>query len=189
MTPRCGLGAVLAGVLLLVLGLAGGVAANDTVTGLVVESGMSAVVLQGADGATTKYNLGVETNFIPGDYRPGRGDTVTLEYYAKTLRSGEDVLAVAKLTMVSKDPNRKDLESPAQGTIREVGRKSLRIDIPAVGQVVSMDLGRNMEKKPADWKPAVGDKVTVHFNRVKSSFGVIGLTNLVNVISILEKNQ
>jgi len=187
MTPRCGFLAVLAGVVLLVMGLAQGVAANDSVTGLVVESGMSVVVLQGADGATTKYNLGAETNFIPGDYRPGSGDSVTLEYYAKTLRSGESVLAVAKLTMVSKNPNRKDLESPALGTIREVGRKSLRIDIPAVGQIVSMDLGRNMEKIPADWKPAVGDKVKVSFNRVKSSFGVIGITNLVNVISILEK--
>lgn len=189
MTPRGGFGAVMAGVLLLVLGLAQVVFAGDSVTGLVVESGMSAVVLQGGDGTTTRYNLGVETTYIPSDYRPGSGDTVTLEYYAKTLRNGENVLAVSSLTMVNKDPNRKDLESPAQGTIREVGRKSLRIDIPSVGQVVSMDMGRNMTKVPADWKPAVGDKVKVSFNRVKSSFGVIGLTNLVNVISILEKTE
>ncbi len=189
MTPRCGFGAVLAGALLLFMGLAQVVFATDSVTGLVVESGMSAVVLQGADGTTTRYNFGVETAYIPSDYRPGSGDTVTLEYYAKTLRNGDNVLAVAKLTMVSKDPNRKDLESPALGTIREVGKKSLRIDIPSVGQVVSMDLGRNMTKVPADWKPAVGDKVKVNFNKVKSSFGVIGLTNLVNVISILEKTE
>lgn len=189
MTPRGGFRAVLAGVLLLVLGLAQVVCAGDSVTGLVVESGMSAVVLQGADGTTTKYNLGVETNYIPGDYRPGSGDTVTLVYYSKTLRNGDNVLAVSSLTMVNKDPNRKDLESPALGTIREVGKKSIRVDVPSVGQVVSMDMGRNMTKVPADWKPAVGDKVKVSFNKVKSSFGVIGLTNLVNVISILEKTE
>lgn len=189
MTPRGGFGAVLAGVLLLVLGLAQVVFAGDSVTGLVVESGMSAVVLQGADGSTTKYNLGVETTYIPGDYRPGSGDTVTLVYYSKTLRNGDNVLAVSSLTMVNKDPNRKDLESPALGTIREVGKKSIRVDVTSVGQVVSMDMGRNMTKVPADWKPAVGDKVKVSFNKVKSSFGVIGLTNLVNVISILEKTE
>lgn len=189
MTPRCRVGAVLAGMLLMFLGLAQVVFAGDSVTGLVVESGMSAVILQGSDGTTTKYNLGAETNFIPSDYRPGSGDTVTLVYYSKTLRNGDNVLAVSSLTMVNKDPNRKDLESPAQGTIKEVGRKAIRIDIPSVGQQVSMEMGRNMTKVPADWKPAVGDKVKVSFNRVKSALGTFGITNLVNVISILEKTE
>lgn len=182
MLRRGKIAAILAGVMLLVIGMAQIACADESVTGLVVESGFSGVVVR-AGGQDVKYNTGKETVYTPADYRPVKGDTITLAYYAKAQRSGGEVLAVSSLTLVSMDPNRKELTSPASGVIREVGRKNLRIEFPESAQVVSMEMKRDMETVPAGWQAAAGAKVTVSFDKVKSRFG----NSVVMVINKLEK--
>lgn len=174
--------AVLTGVLLLLFGFMQIAVADETITGVVLESGLSGVVVK-AGGHAGKYNTGQGTTYTPADYRPVKGDTVTLSYYPKTLRNGVDVLAVSSLALVKKDPNRQELDSPAHGTIREVGRKSIRIEFPEAAQTVSMDIKRGMETAPDGWQPAAGNKVKVYFDKVKARFG----NNIVLVISKLEK--
>jgi hypothetical protein len=176
--------AILTVLFLLVFGYTQISLAEETITGVVLESGFSGVVVQ-AGGKTGKYNTGKETTFSPEEYRPVKGDTITLTFYPKTLRTGGDVLAISSLTLVSKDPNRKELTSPARGTIQEVGKKSIRVDFPEAAQNVSMDLKRDMETVPAGWQPEVGAKVTVYFDKVKSRFA----NTFVFVISKLEKGN
>ena len=183
MTRRCKFGAVMAGLVALILGLAPVLFADETVTGLVMESGFSGVVVRAEGGTAIKYYTGRETVYTPEDYRPLKGDTVTIASYAKASRSGEEIRAVSALTLVKKDLNRKELSSPASGVIREVGRKGIRIDFPEVGQAVAMEMKRGMEKVPSGWEPAVGDKVTVQYERVKARFG----NSFVMVIDKLQK--
>ena len=177
--------AVLKGVVIfIVLAFSQGLYAADTVTGLVVESGFSGIALKIKGKKTVvKYNTGRETIYSPDDYRPMTGDIVTISYYSKPQRGGGEILAVSSLTLVKKDPNRKELNSPAVGIVREVGRKSIRFEFPKVGQTVSLDMKRGMEKVPADWQPAVGDKVKVTFDNVKARFG----SGIVKVMSKIEK--
>ena len=151
--------------------------ATETVTGVIDKSGFSGVVIKG-----TKYNTGRETKFSPSNYRPITGDTVTVSYYPKTLRNGNSILAVSTLTLIKKDPNRKEVESPAKGTIQEIGQKKIRFDFSKTGMVVSMEKNRRTVKEPADWTPSVGDKVIVTFKKVKARFGN-------NFITIIEKME
>lgn len=176
-------GAVLAGVMVLMFSLTSVLFADETVTGLVVESGFSGVVIKTEGGAAVKYNTGRETVYTPDDYRPLRGDVVSVGYYTKAGRGGNELLVAAAVTLVKKDPNRKELSSPAAGVIREVGRKAIRFEFPATGQVVAMDIKRGMEKVPTGWEPMVGEKVNVHFEKVNSRFG----NNIVMVIDKLER--
>jgi hypothetical protein len=152
--------------------------AEQSVTGLVQEAGFSGPVIDGV-----KYNTGRETSYTPDDYRPVKGDTVTLTYYNKTMPNGQEGLAVSSLTLVKKDPNRKELANPAEGTVREVTRRAVRIDFPAAGQEIVMDFKRGMEFSPKGWKPAVGDKVKVHYDKVPSRF----TGGIVHVMSRIEK--
>jgi len=48
-----------------------------------------------------------------------------------------------------------------------------------------MEMKRGMERSPAGYKPAVGDKVKVTFNSVKARFG----NRIVQVISKIEKRN
>ncbi len=173
-------------IILIVLAFAQGLYAADTVTGLVKESGFSGIVLK-AKGkkAGVKYNTGRETIYSPDDYRPMKGDTVTISYYPKPWRGGGEILDVSSLTLVKKDPNRKELKSPATGIVREVGRRNIRFEFPKVGQTISMERKRGMKRIPAGWKPAVGDKVKVTFDKVKARFG----NRFVQVISKIEKRK
>lgn len=177
--------AVLKGLIILIaLAFAQAVYADDTVTGVVKESGYSGVMLKVKGKKTAvKYNTGRETVYTPDDYRPMKGDTVKISYYHKPARGGGEILAVSKLTLVKKDPNRKEITSPAIGIVREVGRRSIRFEFPKVGQHISMDMKRGMEILPAGWKPAVGDKVKVTYDKVKARFG----SGIVLVISKIEK--
>jgi len=184
MLRRVKIEVVLAVLGLLVFGLAQLSLADETITGVVLESGLSGVIVRAGD-RDGKYNTGQETNFSPSDYRPVKGDTVTLSFYPKTLRTGVDVLAVSSLTLVSKDPNRKELTSPANGIIQEVGMKSIRVEFPEAGQTVSLDMKRGMDTEPGGWKPVAGAKVTVYFDKVKSRF----TNNMVLVISKLKKTD
>ncbi len=171
-------------VLLLFLVLVGQLRAEETRTGVVLESGYSGVVLQSPDDPNgIKYNTGRETSYSPADYRPVKGDIITLAYYQKQLPNGQDVLAVSSLKLVKMDPNRKELTSPAEGSIIEIGRKSIRIDFPENGQNISMDRKRGMQVVPGGWEPVMGDKVRVDYEKVKSRF----TGGIVFVISRIEK--
>lgn len=161
-------------------------AEESTVTGVVLESGFSGVVLQQpGKSAGVKYNTGRETRFTPADYSPVKGDTVKLTYYPKQLRNGAEILAVSTLTLVKMDPNRKELTSPADGTVVEVGRRNIRFHFPVSAQDLSMEPKRGMELAPSGWKPAVGDKVRVIFEKVRSRFG----SGIVYVMSKIEKRN
>ncbi|MDH3360712.1 MAG: hypothetical protein OEL55_07560, partial [Desulfobulbaceae bacterium] len=142
------------------------------------KSGFSGIVVNG-----TKYNTGRETKFTPVDYRPLNGDTVTLSFYEKAMRGGNTLLAVSNLTLVKKDPNRKELVSPAKAVITEVGRSKIRFNFSSTNQIISMTMKRRMPKVPADWSPKVGDKVLVTFGKVKSRWS----NNYTTIIEKLEK--
>lgn len=176
-------GALKGVIILIVLAFAQGLYAAETVTGLVTESGFSGIILKAKGKKAVKYNTGRATVYSPDNYRPMQGDTVTVKYYHKARRGGGEILAVSNLTLVKKDPNRKELKSPATGIVREVGRRNLLIEFPKIGQAISMERKRGMKRIPSGWKPAVGDKVKVTFDNVKARF----TNRFVKVISKIEK--
>jgi len=174
MAGRFGRQAVWLGMALLLVALQVGQSRAEemSVTGVVLESGFSGVVLRPqGKGEGIKYNTGRETRYSPADYNPVAGDTVKLTYYKKMLKNGEDILAVSTLTLVKMDPNRKELTSPAIGTVVEIGRKNIRFDFPATGERLSMERKRGMDLVPAGYEPALGDKVKVSYEKVRSRFG------------------
>jgi hypothetical protein len=153
-------------------------------TGVVLESGASGVILPApGKSAGVKYNTGRETRYSPEDYRPVKGDTIKVEYYRKLLKNGEEILAVSALSLVKQDPNRKEITSPAEGVVSEIGRKNIRFHFPNTGQQVSMERQRGMELVPGGWEPAEGNKVRVHYNKVRAKFG----SGFVYVITRIEK--
>ncbi|AMV73172.1 hypothetical protein JCM30471_15810 [Desulfuromonas carbonis] len=186
MAGRIGRQLVWLGMALMLVALQAGPSRAEemAVTGVILESGFSGVVLRAqGKGEGVKYNTGRETRYSPADYNPVAGDTVKLTYYKKMLKNGEDVLAVSTLTLVKMDPNRKELTSPAVGTVVEIGRKSIRFDFPASGERLSMERKRGMEMVPAGYDPTVGDKVKVSYEKVRSKFG----GGIVYVMERIEK--
>lgn len=175
----------LGAVLLLIFASVGQPRAEEmSATGVVLESGFSGVVLKTpGNKAGVKYNTGRETRFSPEDYSPVKGDTVKVDYYRKQLKNGEEILAVSALSLVKMDPNRKELTSPADGVVTEIGRKNILIDFPQTGQQLSMERKRGMDLVPGGWEPAVGNKVRVHYEKVRSRFG----GGLVYVMEKIEK--
>lgn len=175
----------LGAVLLLIFSQVGQLRAEDlSATGVVLESGFSGVILKDpGNSAGVKYNTGRETTFSPEDYSPVKGDTIKVDYYRKLLKNGEEILAVSALTLVKRDSKRKELTSPADGVVTETGRKNIRFDFPQTGQQVSMERKRGMELIPGGWTPAVGDKVRVHYDKVRSRFG----NGIVHVMTKIEK--
>lgn len=159
-------------------------AAGRAVTGVVVKSGFSGVIVREAGASrAVKYQTGRETVYSPRNYRPREGDTVTVRFYHKPRGKGRVALVASSLSLLKKDPGRTEVSSPAIGIIRKAGRKKIRFEFPALGQAITMEMTRGTKKSPARWRPAMGDKVRVYSATVPSRFG----SKTVVVINRLEK--
>ena len=134
-------------------------------TGIVNEASLgSIIVTPKGERATIRYHIGRETKYTPHDYRAIAGDTVSINYYEKTSRTGGHMLVASTMTLVKTDPDRKDLTSPAQGIVDEVGRMgNIRITYPSFGITISLGRKRGCKYTPVGYAPQVGDKVEVHF--------------------------
>jgi len=150
-----------------ILGFVSPSIADAEVTGVVKELGFNKFVMVGSGSNTaTTYNTGRETQYSPSDYRVLAGDTITINYYEKTARSGNIILAVSSVLLKNSDPNRKDLVSPAVGIVKEVGRSKIRINYPEYNKTLSWPKKRGIKMTPTGYAPQVGDKVEVHFEKV-----------------------
>lgn len=185
MMGRYGRQAVLVGVVMLLAILPGARlwAADRTVTGVVVKSGFSGVIVKAAgEAAAVKYQTGRETVISPRNYRPSEGDTVTVRFHSKPRAHGKESRVASALTLVKHDSPRQEISSPAVGYVRKVGWRKIRFEFPTLGQVVTMEMKRGTKRTPARWRPAVGDKVRVHYSKVRARFG----RRMVMVISQIE---
>lgn len=185
MICRYGRQAVLVGVVMFLTFFHGAQlwAADRAVTGVVVESGFTGVIVKAAgDLRAVKYQTGRGTVFAPANYRPVAGDTVTVRFYNKFRASGKEALVASAVSLQRNDPPRQEISSPAVGFVRRVGWRRIRFEFPAIGQVITMEMKRGMKKTPAHWRPAVGNKVRVHYDRVRARFG----RRMVMVISQME---
>lgn len=174
MTFRYARPAVLVGALLLLVFFCAAHlrAAENTVTGVVVKSGFSGVIVKASgDSRAVKYRTGKQTVFTPRDYRPIEGDIVTVHFSRKLRANGRETLVASALALLKTDPARQEISNPAVGIVRKVGRKRIRFEFPATGQVITMEMKRDTKKVPAHWQPAVGDKVMVYSDQVLSRFG------------------
>jgi hypothetical protein len=158
-------------------------AAERAVTGVVVKSGFSGLIVNSGGPQPVKYQTGRKTVFSPGHYRPQPGDTVTVRFSPKTRANGRVALVAAAVAQVKKAPARQEITSPAVGLVRKVGWRRIRFDFPASGQVVTMEMKRGTKKEPPSWRPAAGDRVRVYFTKVRARFG----RKMVLVISRIEK--
>lgn len=176
--------AVLVGVALLLL-LFGGArlcAADRTVTGVVVKSGFSGVIVA-SGGSPVKYQTGRRTVFTPRNYLPGKGDIVSVRFYGKRRADGREALLATAVSLVKKAPvGTEVVASPAVGIVKAVGRKRLRFEFPGKG-LVTMEMKRGMKMAPPRWRPAVGDRVRVYYDKVPARF----VRKMVLVISRIEK--
>lgn len=157
-------------------------AESGNVAGTVAEAGFGNFTLS-HDGTSTKFLTGRETSYEPDDYRPQSGDKISVTYITKKARSGDNALVATLLKLNTPNPDRKELKSPANGQITEVGKKSIRVNFPSEKTSLSFEQQRSTEYVPSDWKPADGDNVTVHFNRVPGRWG----KTYVYVIDKIEK--
>lgn len=177
--------AVLVGVVMLLAILPGAKlwAAERTVTGIVVKSGYSGVIVKAVDDAkAVKYQTGRETVSSPANYRPLAGDTVTVRFHSKHRANGKEVLVASALSLLKRASPGQEISSPAVGFVRKVGWRKIRFEFPAIGQVLTMEMKRATKRTPARWRPAVGNKVRVHYAKVRARFG----RRMVMVISKIE---
>ncbi len=137
------------------------------------------------DNTEIKIHTGRETKFLPNDYRTQLGDTVKIEYYQKKFRDGTTKMAAKKLELVSKNPSKPELTSPATGKIIEVGRKWFKIHIDSVSDVVLFEKIRGTKFSPSGWQPIPGDEITVTFKKIPSRFGNLYANQILSV----EKTQ
>ncbi|OGR02683.1 MAG: hypothetical protein A2511_00265 [Deltaproteobacteria bacterium RIFOXYD12_FULL_50_9] len=143
---------------------------SGTVVGVVAEKSPGSFFLS-HDGEKTRFLTGRETSFDPSDYRPQAGDTVSVTFSSKTMRSGTVELVANLIKLNAVNPDRKEIKSPADGQIAEVGKKMIKITFPAENMTMGFDRKRSTEFVPADWKPEAGNNVTVSFTKVPSRFG------------------
>lgn len=161
-------------VLLLVLSHGARLWAVDmAVTGVVVKSGLSGVMLKASSGAeAVKYQTGKKTVFTPDKYRPSAGDTVTV-HFSRQHHKGKEILAASALSLVSKGqkaPYRPAISSPAVGIVWKVGRKRIKFAFLGNGQVFTMEMTRGTQKVPERWRPRAGDKVRIFYEMVPARF-------------------
>jgi hypothetical protein len=146
-------------------------AAERTVTGVVEQSGFFGVTVQtSGDTGAVKYQIGRQTVFIPSHYRPLPGDTVTVRFSGEPWANGKEVRIVSALSLVKPAPARPVIASPAVGIIRKMGWKRIRFTFPANGQTLTMEMTRGTRKIPERWRPKLGDKVKVFYDRVPARF-------------------
>lgn len=185
MISRYGRQAVLIGAVLFLVILHGSHlwAAERAVTGVVVKSGFSGLIVNSGGPRPVKYQTGRKTMFSPDNYRPRAGDIVTVRFYPKPRANGRVALVAAAVALVKKAPARQEISSPAIGLVRKVGWRRIRFEFPVNGQVVTMEMKRDTKKEPPSWRPAAGDRVRVYFAKVRARFG----RKMVVVISRIEK--
>ena len=158
-----------------------GLTESGTVAGTVAETGFGNFTLS-HDGATSKFLTGRETSYEPGDYRAQSGDKVSVTYITKKARSGENALVASVVKLTAANPDRKELKSPTNGQVTEVGRIKIKITVAGEKSPTTFDW-KKPELVPSDWQPAAGDHVTVHFTKVPSEMG----NAFVYVIEKIEK--
>lgn len=144
-------------------------AESGTVAGTVAEIGFGNFNLS-HNGATTKFLTGRETTFDPSNYRAQTGDTISVTYITKKARSGENALVASVVKLTAANPDRKELKSPKNGQVNEVGRIKIKITLEGEKSPTIFDW-KNPELVPDGWKPTAGDNVTVHFTKVPSKMG------------------
>jgi hypothetical protein len=150
----------------LVFGLWLGVTATsalaDDASGQVTDTGFGTFKLD-ESGTTRQFNLSSsKTQYEPATWRPTVQDKIKVVF---TVNQGkkEAVLAVDKVTLVKAGPNTiGSLTSPATVEITEVGKSGIKAKLSS-GQVVKFSNRRGMERSPAGWVPAVGEKAKIEF--------------------------
>jgi len=136
-------------------------ALGDEASGLVSEPGFGSFQLD-EKGTARLFSLSSRsTAYEPADWRPAKGDEVTVTYTTQTKR-GKTLLVVDKLKLVKAGPNTITISSPVTVEITEVGRTGVNAKIPT-GQVIKFTYDRKTQKLPAGWVPAVGEKANIEF--------------------------
>lgn len=137
----------------------------DEVAGKVANTGFGSFMLDDA-GTLRQFNLSARnTAYEPATWRPTSGDEIRVTYTPTQGRRGKTVLAVDVATLVQAGPQTiTDLASPVDVEITETGRSGIRAKIPG-GQIVRFAYDRGVQRIPAGWVPAVGEKARVVFRQ------------------------
>lgn len=169
----------IAGLILIAGATAGAITVRgEEAAGLVTETGFGSFTLE-EKGAARKFSLSAaESQYEPSTWRPTPGDAVKVTFATSQNKRGVTVLAVGKAVLVKAGPNTvATLESPVSVEITEVGRTGVKGKIPK-GQIVRFGYQKTMQKVPAGWVPAVGEKATITF-QVKTGRG-FGFDRLID---------
>ncbi len=156
-------------------------AGDQSASGVVKKTGFGSFVLKTKGGNKT-FNTGRGTKYEPADFRPREGDKVEVNYYDKDHR-GKTIQAVSLLKLIKANPNFKEPANPAEGTVKEAGRKNILVYIPKIKKAWKFEFARGMKRIPKKWKPAADDKVRVTYKKVPSRF----TGNIIYQIKTLEK--
>ncbi len=151
---------ILAGLILgFCLGGATCVMADET-SGKITDTGFGTFKIE-EKGTTRQFNLSKsKSHYEPASWRPTVQDQVKVVY---TLNQGNKgaVLSVDKVTLVKAGPDTlASVESPVTVVITEVGKSGIKARLPS-GQIVKFSFRRGMERLPAGWVPAVGEKAKI----------------------------
>ncbi|MBU0483032.1 MAG: hypothetical protein KKB30_00785 [Proteobacteria bacterium] len=144
-------------------------AGDQTVTGVVTQGGFGKFVLRTEAGKDETFNTGRETKYEPEDFRAREGDEVQVTYYDKEAR-GRTIQAVSLLKLVKANPDIKEPGNPAEGIIKEAGRRAFNIYIPDIDRTLNFEIARGWKSIPKGWTPAMDDKVSVTYKKVPSRF-------------------
>ena len=140
-------------------------ARSDEATGTITDTGFGSYKIDDS-GTLREFNISKgKSVYEPVNWRPEKGDKVSISYSVTPNKRGKTVLAVQKTTLVKAGPNTiADLTSPVTAIVVETGISGVKVKLPK-GQIIKFDYKRSnaTEKVPAGWVELPGEKAIITF--------------------------
>jgi hypothetical protein len=140
-------------------------ARSDEANGTITDTGFGSYKIDD-NGTMREFNISRgKSVYEPVNWRPEKGDKVSITFSVTPNKRGKTVLAVQKTTLIKAGPNTiADLASPVTVTVVETGISGVKVKLPK-GQIIKFDYkrGNATEKVPAGWVELPGEKAIITF--------------------------
>lgn len=144
-------------------------ASGEVASGTVSQMGHGKIVLKEKGDLTRTFLEGRrDTSYEPPIWRPEAGDEIEITYIEREQRLVAQQVRLTQVGPNNIDP--KDLVSPMEVTVVEVGRSGIFARRGDDARRIRFAFSRSTQYEPVGWKPQVGEKVVVTFRPEANAF-------------------